>query len=114
MISKTQKYLAIAALAMAGTIGLATTDAEARGGRGGHGGGFHGGGHGGFRGGFGGGFHRHGHGFHRHHHHHRHGHWHHRHYRFGALYVGGAIASCEWVRRFDPAYGVYRRVQICD
>lgn len=116
---RTKTLLAAAALAIAGTVSFVSTEAEARGGRGGGGGfhaggGFRGGSMGGFRGGFHGHrIHRHGH-FHRHVHWPRHPHWHHRHYRFGAVVVGGALASCEWVRRYDPVYGVYRRVQICD
>ena len=123
MTSTRTRILAAAGLAIVGTVGFAMTEAEARGGRGG-GGGFHGGGGGGFRGGMGGfrggghggfrhgGF-RHG-GFHRPWHHgHGHRHWRHRHFGYG-IAIGAPVAACGWVRQFDPAYGIYRRVQVCD
>lgn len=122
MTSMTTKMLAVAALALAGSVTFAATDAEARGFRGG-GGGFHGGG---FRGGFHGGAFRHGgprfgirpawagpgrwHG-------HRPWGWHRRHVHIGVgvIGVGAAIApACTIIRRFDPVYGVYRRVTVCD
>ncbi|MDP3547985.1 MAG: hypothetical protein Q8S29_17570 [Phreatobacter sp.] len=121
MTSTRTRILAAAALAIVGTVGFAMTEAEARGGRGGGGGfhggggggGFRGGGMGGFRGGFHGhrGFHRHG-GFHRPWHH-GHRHWRHRHFGYGVA-IGAPIAACGWVRQFDPAYGIYRRVQVCN
>ena len=123
MTSMTTKMLAVAALALAGSVTFATTDAEARGFRGGggfHGGGFRGGFHGGgFRGGFHGGAFRHGFrpgirpawagpgrwGWHRRH----------VHIGVGVIGVGAAVApACTVIRRFDPAYGIYRRVTVCD
>jgi hypothetical protein len=111
------KTLALAAVAVAGLGMFASTDAEARGGRG-FGGGFRAGGFGGMRH-FGG--HRHfggrhlhfghRHHFHRHHHHHRHGHWRHRHFGFGVAVVG---SSCYRYRWYDTPYGPVRRlVNIC-
>ena len=120
MTSMTTKVLAVAALALAGSVTFATTDAEARGFRGG---GFHGGG---FRGGFHGGAFRHGgprfgirpawagpgrwHGP-------RPWGWHRRrvHVGIGVIGVGAAVApACTIIRRFDPVYGIYRRVTVCD
>lgn len=98
------KNLALAGVAVAGIGMFASTDAEARGGRGGHGG-FH----------RGGGMHfGHGHfGFHRHHHWgHRHGAWRHgRWIGLGAVTVG---ASCYRYRWVETPYGAERRlVNVC-
>lgn len=107
------KTLALAGVAVAGLGLYSTTDAEARGFRGGGGGGFHRGGGGMHFGGgrhFGGrhlGFHRrHGHG-------HRHGFW--RHGRWmGGLGVVAVGSSCYRYRWIDTPYGVERRlVNIC-
>jgi hypothetical protein len=104
------KTLALAAAAVAGLGMFSSTDAEARGFRGG---GFHGGG---FRSGglhLGGGRHfGHRHHFHRHHHHHRHGFW--RHGRGIGLGVAVVGSSCYRYRWIDTPYGVERRlVNIC-
>lgn len=108
MTSMTTKVLAAAALALAGSTMIGTADAEARGFRGG---GFHAG----FRGGF--------HGFrptirpawglHRHVHIHRH--WgFRRHVAVGVIGIGAALPACAVVRRFDPVYGIFRRVTVCN
>ncbi len=105
------KALALAGVAVAGLSLYATTDAEARGFRGGGGGGFH-------RGGgmhFGGGRHFGGPrlGFHGHRHGHRHGFWR------GGVWVGGLGvatigASCYRYRWIDTPYGTVRRlVNVC-
>lgn len=112
------KSLALAGVAVAGLGMFASTDAEARGFRGG-GGGFH-------RGGlhFGGGRHiggrhlhlGHRHGFHRHHHHHRHGHGFWRHGRWIGAGLGVAVigSSCYRYRWIDTPYGPVRRlVNVC-
>lgn len=104
------KALALAGIAVAGLSLYATTDAEARGFRGG-GGGFH-------RGGgmhFGGGRHFGGprFGFHGHRHGHRHGFWR------GGVWVGGLGvatigARCYRYRWIDTPYGTVRRlVNVC-
>ncbi|WP_439575920.1 hypothetical protein [Phreatobacter sp.] len=117
MTSLTTKVLAVAALALAGSVSFASTDAEARGFRGGgfHGGGFHGGAfrHGGFRHGFRpnirplwarpGGWHGH-----------RPMGWHRRHVHIGVIGVGAVLPACTVIRRFDPVYGVIRRVTVCN
>jgi hypothetical protein len=116
MTSMTIKALAVAALALAGSTMIGTSEAEAR--RFG-GGGFHGGG---FRGGFHGGGFRHGgprfgirplwarpggwHG-------HRHWGWR-RHVSIGVIGIGAVAPACTVIRRFDPVYGIYRRVTVCD
>jgi hypothetical protein len=110
MTSMTIKALAVAALALAGSTMIGTSEAEARrfGG-------------GGFRGGFAGGFHgggfRHGirpaWGLHRHGHFHRHWGWR-RHVSIGVIGIGAVAPACTVIRRFDPVYGVYRRVTVCD
>lgn len=100
------KTLALAGVAVAGLGLLATSDAEARGFRGG-GGGFHRGGGMHFGGGrhFGG---RHLHFGHRHHHHH-HGHWG---WRRGVVGLGVVTvgSSCYRYRWVDSPYGLVRRV----
>ena len=113
------KSLALAGVAVAGLGMFATTDAEARGFRGG--GGFHRGGGMHFGGGrhFGGrhlhlghrhGFHRH----HHHHHHHRHGFWRHGHWVGAGLGVAVVGSSCYRYRWTDTPYGPVRRlVNVC-
>jgi hypothetical protein len=108
MTSMTTKVLAVAAIALAGSTMIGTSEAEARrfGG-------------GGFRGGFGGGFHsfrptiRPAWGLHRHVHIHRHWGWR-RHVAVGVIGVGAVAPACTVIRRFDPVYGIYRRVTVCD
>lgn len=105
------KTMALASAAVAGLSLYATTDAEARGFRGGGGGGFHRGGGMHFGGGrhFGGrhlGFHRHGHG-------HRHRVWRHGVW-VGGLGVATVGASCYRYRLVDTPYGLQRRlVNVC-
>ncbi|KAF0118471.1 MAG: hypothetical protein FD152_4668 [Xanthobacteraceae bacterium] len=107
------KTLALAGVAVAGLGLYSTTDAEARGFRGGGGGGFH-------RGGgmhFGGGRHIGGRhiGFHGRHfgHRHRHGFWRHGVW-VGGLGVATVGASCYRYRLIETPYGVERRlVNVC-
>jgi hypothetical protein len=106
------KSLALAGVAVAGLGMFASTDAEARGFRGG-GGGFHRGGGMHFGGGrhFGGrhlGFHR------RHIHGHRHGFWRHGRWIGGGFGIAVVGDSCYRYRWLDTPYGPVRRlVNIC-
>jgi hypothetical protein len=107
------KTMALAGAAVAGLSFYATTEAEARGHRGGGGGGFHRGG-GGMH--FGGGRHIGGRhiGFHRGFgHRHRHGAWRHGVW-VGGLGIATVGASCYRYRLVDTPYGLQRRmINVC-